>query len=132
MKWVSKGKKKTYSIKRFFNGFIYAFSGIINALKTEQNLLIDLICSIVAIILGFLLKLSVIEFVIVLLSIGLVMSMELMNTAIEYAVDMAMPEVHPLAKISKDASAGAVLVSSLVAFIIGLIIYFPKVIALFK
>lgn len=131
MKWISKGKKKTYSIKRFLNSFAYASNGIISALKTEQNLLFDLIYAILTIIIGFLLKLSTIEFVVVLLTIALVISMELINTAIEYAVDMAMPEVHPLAKLAKDTSGGAVLVSSMIAFIIGLIIYLPKFIGLF-
>ena len=131
MKWISKGKKKTYSIQRFLKSFTYAISGIIAAFKTEQNLLFDLVYAIITIIIGFLLKLSAIEFTIVLLAIGLVISMELVNTSIEYAVDMAMPEVHPLAKLSKDISSGAVFISSLVAFIIGLIIYLPKVIALF-
>ena len=56
--------------------------------------------------------------------------MELLNTAIEYVVDMAMPDIHPLAKLSKDVASGAVLFSSIIAFIIGLIIYLPKVIEL--
>ena len=127
MKWISKGKKKTYSIKRFFKSFTYATSGIISALKTEQNLLFDLIFDVLTIVIGFLLKLSAIEFTIVLLAIALVISMELVNTAIEYVVDMAMPEIHPLAKISKDVAGGAVLVSAIIAFIIGLIIYLPKI-----
>ncbi len=131
MKWISKGRKKTYSIARFFKSFSYAGSGFISAFKTEQNLLFDFICAIIAIVVGFLLKLSSIEFVLVLLTIGLVISLELINTAIEYAIDMAMPEVHPLAKVSKDVAASAVLFSSIIALIIGLIIYLPKVIELF-
>ena len=132
MKWVSKGKKKIYSIKRLFQSFIHAGNGIISAFKTEQNLLIDLICGIITIIIGFLLKISTIELTVVLIVIALVISMELINTAIEYVVDMAMPEIHPLAKLSKDIAAGAVLVSSLMAVVIGLIIYLPKLIALLR
>ena len=132
MKWTSKGKKKTYSIKRFFKSFIYAGEGIISALKTEQNLLLDLIIGILTIIIGFLLKISTVEFAIILLTIALVISMELINTSIEYVVDMAMPEIHPLAKLSKDIGSGAVLVSSTIAVIIGLIIYLPKVIDLLR
>ncbi len=130
MKWKSNDKKKKYSLIRFFKGFKYAFNGFIQALKTEQNLLFDVIYGITTIVLGFLLKLSVIEFSIVLLAIGLVISMELINTSIENTVDMAMPEIHPLAKTSKDVAAAAVLFSSIIAFIIGLIIYVPKVISL--
>ncbi len=131
MKWISKGKKKTYSIKRFFKGFAYAISGIKAAFKTEQNLLFHFVFAIITLIIGFILKLSVIEFAIVLLCIALVISLELINTSIEYTVDMAMPEIHPLAKLSKDISSSAVLISSIIAFIIGIIIYLPKIIALF-
>ena len=131
MKWVSKGNKKKYSIKRFFKSFTYAFMGIIESLRTEQNLLFDFIYAIITIVLGILLKLSIIEFAIVLLAVGLVISLEMVNTAIEYAIDMAMPEIHPLAKISKDVAGGAVLVSAIMALIVGLLIYVPKVIALF-
>lgn len=131
MKWVSKGKKKTFGIKRFFSSFFNAFIGIISAFKTEQNLLIEFIIAILTIVIGYLLGLSTLEYVIVLLAIGLVISMELINTSIEYAIDMSMPEIHPLAKLSKDISGGAVLFSSIIALIIGLIIYLPKIIALF-
>lgn len=132
MRWTSKGKKKKYSIKRFFKSFSYAIKGIISALKTEQNLLIDFIVAIVTILLGIYLKLSTIEFCIVLLAMSLVISMELVNTSIEYAIDMAMPEIHPLAKISKDVASGAVLFSAIISLVIGIIIYLPKIIALFS
>ena len=132
MKWVSKGKKKKYSLKRFFKGFGYAFSGIIHGFKSEQNLLIDFILGIIAIVLAILLKFSNIELCMVLLTIGLIMGLELMNTAIEYTVDMAMPEIHPLAKLSKDIAAGSVLLASVCALVVGIILYLPKIIALCK
>ena len=131
MKWESKGKKKKYSIKRFFKSFYYAFQCIVQVLKTEQNFLIDIIVAIIAIALGYFLKLSLIEFAIVILAIGLVISLELINTAIEYTIDMAMPQIHPLAKSAKDISGAAVLFSAIVSIIIGLIIYLPKIISLF-
>ncbi len=131
MKWISKGNKKKYSIKRFFNSFSYAFTGIKTACKSEQNFIFDIIFGILTIVIGVLLKLSTIEFTIVLLAIALVLGMELINTSIEYTVDMAMPEIHPLAKAAKDISSGAVLVCAIIAFIIGMIIYLPKFINLF-
>ena len=131
MKWVSQGKKKR-SFKRFFCGFNYAFHGIFSSLKTECNLIIEVIMGVLALVLGFLLKISSIEFCIVILCIALVISAELINTAIEHTVDMAMPEKHPLAKMAKDASAGGVLFSSIGALVIGIIIYLPKVIDLFS
>ena len=130
MKWVSKGKKK-YSFKRFLKGFKYAFNGIISSFKTETNLLIEFIFGIITIALGIYLKLSNIEFCIVTVCIMIVISLEIVNTAIEYTVDMAMPEIHPLARMAKDTSAGAVLFASIGAVIVGLIIYLPKIIGLF-
>ncbi len=132
MKWVSKGKKKKYSLKRLINSFGYAFKGIVEAFRTEQNLLIEGIIALIAIVLGIYLRLSGIEFCIVILTIGLVMGLEYVNTSIEYTIDMAMPEIHPLAKIAKDTASAAVLFASLCSIIVGIIIYLPKVIALFK
>ena len=66
------------------------------------------------------------EFIIALLVIGLAITVELINTAIEYTVDMAMPEIHPLAKNAKDLSAGAVFIMDIFILVIGIIIYLPK------
>ena len=130
MKWVSKGKKKN-SFKKFFKGFVYAFTGLICAFKKEINLIVEIIMGIGAFVLGILLKFSVIELAIVFLTIGLVIGLELLNTAVEYTVDMAMPERHPLAKKAKDVAAASVLFASICALIIGIILYIPKIIALF-
>ena len=130
MKWESKGKKKKYSIKRFFKSFSYAYDGIKMVFKTEQNFLVDLIIGILTIVLGFILKISLTEFAIIILTIGLVISMELINTSIEYTVDMAMPQIHPLAKSAKDVAGAAVLFVSFIAIVVGLIIFLPKIINL--
>ena len=131
MKWVSKGRKKKYSIKRLGKSFVYAFKGIISAMKTEQNLLVDFIGLAINIVLIFFLHLSSIEAAIIILSTFLVIALEIVNTSIEYAIDMAMPQIHPLAKVSKDVAAGGVLVVSIGAIIVALIIYVPKIIILF-
>ena len=127
MRWVSKGKKKKYSLKRLIYGFGYAGRGIFSAIKSEQNFVIELFFAVMAIIMGFVLKISTTEFAIIALTISLVLSLELVNTSIEYTVDMAMPEIHPLAKVAKDVSAGAVLMSAITSVIIGLIIFLPKI-----
>ena len=132
MKWVSKGKKKTYSITRFKNSFKNAIDGIISAFKTEQNLLIHFLGLLINIILFFVLDLSLIEMCIIIFVCVLIISLEMVNTAIEYSVDMAMPQIHPLAKISKDVASGAVLISCMGAIAIGIIIYLPKILAFFS
>ena len=128
MKWVSKGKKKTYSIKRLGNSFKYAAQGIKSAYKTEQNLLVHTVVAILIIALGIIIGLSLLEFAIVFVVIGLVMTAEMINTAIEYAIDMAMPSIHPLAKVSKDVASGAVLFSAIIAIIVGCFIYIPRIV----
>lgn len=128
MRWVSKGKKKKYSIKRILKGFKHATNGFISAFKTEQNLLIELVVGILVISLGIYLKITKIELCIVIIGIGLVISLELINTAIEHTVDMAMPEVHPLAKISKDIAEASVFVMSTITFIVVLIIFIQYII----
>ena len=132
MKWESKGKKKKYGIKRLGKSFVYAFRGIISAFKTEQNLLVHTIALIINIILMITLKLSIMECAIIVIVITIVFALEMVNTAIEYAIDMAMPQIHPLAKISKDVSSGAVLMASLGAVVVGLLIYLPKIVDCFK
>ena len=132
MKWISKGKRKKYGFKRLGKSFVYATRGIISAYKTEQNLLVHTIALIINIIFMIVFKLSTIECVLIIIVITIVFALEMVNTAIEYAIDMAMPQIHPLAKISKDVASGAVLVSAIGALIVGLIIYIPKIIMLFN
>ncbi len=132
MKWVSKGKKKKYGFKRLGKSFVYAFNGIISAFKTEQNLLVHTIALIINIILMIAFKLNTIECALIVIVITIVFALEMVNTAIEYAIDMAMPEIHPLAKISKDVASGAVLIGSIGALIVGLIIYIPKILLYFN
>ena len=78
------------------------------------------------IIAGIVLKISAIEWIICLVLFGLVISLELVNTAIETTVDIAMPEINEKAKFAKDIAAGAVLFSAIISAIIGLIIFVPK------
>ena len=132
MKWESKGKKKKYGLKRLGKSFVYATRGIISAFKTEQNLLVHTIALIINVILMIVLKLNTLECALIAVVITLVFALEMVNTAIEYAIDMAMPQIHPLAKISKDVSSGAVLMASIGALAVGLIIYLPKIIELLK
>ncbi len=117
-----KGKKS----KNIFYSFKYATEGIIYGLKSARNLKVDLVVSILIIVFGFIFEISSIEWLIVIMCFGLVMSLELVNTAIEEVVNLASPDIHPLAKISKDVAAGAVLLSAIASAVIGLIIFLPK------
>ena len=130
MKVLSKGNKQKYSLKRLSHSFIYAFQGIIQCFKTEQNILIHFIMAVLVIILGFVLNVSSTEFLILILVIGLVISLEMVNTSIEYTIDMTMPQIHPLAKSAKDIAGGAVLFSAITAIVVGIVIFLPKIMEL--
>ncbi len=82
------------------------------------------------IIMGIILKISTTEWCICIVLFGLVISLELVNTAIETVVDIAMPEINEKAKKAKDISASAVLVSAIASAVIGFIIFLPKILNL--
>ena len=113
--------------KKLRNSFKYAFEGIEEAWKTEQNLKIHFVIMALVIIAGFIFKISAIEWMVCLLLFAIVISLELINTAIETTVDIAMPEINEKAKYAKDIAAGAVLFSAMISVIVGLIIFLPKI-----
>lgn len=114
-------------MKKLIKSFKYAFEGILAGIKEEQNMKIHIIIMILVIIFGIMLKINTTEWIICILLFGLVISMELMNTAIENTVNLITKEKNQQAKIAKDVAAGAVLVSAIVSAIIGLMIFVPKI-----
>lgn len=118
-------------IKRTINSFKYAFNGLIDAYRTEQSVWIYIPVSLLVILAGFLLKISTFEWLIIILILGIILSLELINTALEAVVDLATEKYHPLAKKAKDTVSAAVLVFAVASVIIGLIIFIPKIILLF-
>ena len=112
--------------------FKYAFSGINYVLKTSRNFKIQLIFAVTSLIIGFLLKISLSNYVILISTIMSVLILEILNTSIESIVDLVVKnEFSSLAKISKDTSAGAVLLASINTVIIGVYIFVPKIKLLF-
>lgn len=110
--------------------FAFAFKGIKWACE-ERNFIIHLIIALFTIILGYILKISQVEWLIVILCAALVMAFEILNTAIEKTIDLLHPQQHPLAGQIKDLSAAAVLVMSIASVIAGAIIFFPRIVAIF-
>lgn len=108
---------------KFLKGFKFAFEGIIYAFKTQVNMKFHLLATILSIGFAFYFSISLLEWFFVLLSIALVISAELFNTALEALTDLNTKDVNPLAKIAKDCAAGAVLINSIFAFIIGCLIF---------
>lgn len=124
-------RKKQKGIKKLINSFKYPIKGLKYAYRNEQNLAVDVGVSIIVLIAGIIFKLSLVEWIIIIFLIGIVISLELINTSIEAVVDLVTEEYHPLAKVAKDTSASAVFIIAIVSAIIGIIIFMPKIIGLF-
>ena len=110
--------------------FLCAINGIIATFKSQRNFKIQSIFAIVAIVLSVVLKLEPSEFLLILIFIALVLSLECVNSAIEACIDLQCKEYSELAKIAKDACAGGVLVSSLCALIAAIVLFLPKILNL--
>ncbi len=123
-------RKKEKGLKKFINSFSYPIKGLKYAYRNEQNLAFDIGMSILVVIAGFLFKVSISEWALLALTIGIVLSLELINTAIEAVVDLVTEDYHPLAKVAKDTSAAAVFICAIASVIVGLIIFLPKIINL--
>ena len=124
--------KKVLSIKRLRISFGYAFKGIDDVIKHEPNMKIHVVVAILVVIMAFILKVSIIEWIILVLLIGAVLAAETINTTIENLVDMYTKEYDEKAKIVKDTAAGTVLILAITSAIIGLIIFIPKIIYLLE
>jgi len=121
---------KRFGLKRFIDSFKYSMQGIKHTYTQEQSLVIHLITTILLIIMGFVFDISLIEWVITLLFLGVIVAIELLNTAIEAVVDLVTDKYNHLAKIAKDCGSAAVFIVTLVGIIVGLIIYIPKIMEL--
>ena len=113
--------------KSLINSFKYACMGIKSAIKSERNMKIHVLATLIVIALGFFFKLTPLEWAACIFSIVIVIGGEMFNTAIETIVDLVSPNINPLAKKTKDIAAGAVLVLAIGALVVGLIIFIPKI-----
>ena len=112
--------------KKLVDTFNNAINGIINTVRTERNMKIHLVAAILVLIACFFFDISRVEFLILVITITMVMSAEVVNTAIEAVVDMSTNYYHPLATIAKNAAAGAVLITAINAVIVGYVIFWDK------
>ena len=116
------------SIQKLVKSFKYAFTGIKDGVKTEQNVKIHFLAMFIVIIAGIIFKISKFEWIVCVTLFGLVIASELFNTAIENIVDLITREKNEKARLIKDVSAGAVLVIAISSAISGFIIFVPKAI----
>lgn len=112
--------------------FKNAYHGLKYVFKSQRNAKIHLLITIVVLMLGYSFNISEDQWISIVFAIGLVWAAECMNTAVEELTDLASPEYHILAKIAKDCAAAAVLMASIAAFVIGIIIFLPRIMTFFK
>ena len=112
-------------IQKRISSFLYAFEGVWYVLRTQKNAWIHGVSTIAVVLVGLWLNLPRYDWVILIIIMAIVWITEFINTALEAIVDMTMPKPHPCAKIAKDVGAGAVLVGSIAAVIVGLLILGP-------
>lgn len=122
-----KNKNRTWldSVKDCLRGIAYTF-------KTENNFKREIIIGLLVIICGLILKLTIIEWIIIILLINTVLVSELINTALERTVDLYTKEYNEIAKAIKDAASASVFITSIASAIIGLLIFVPKIIYLME
>ncbi|AVX20029.1 MULTISPECIES: diacylglycerol kinase family protein [Carboxydocella] len=119
--------------RNLLQSFACAWQGLLYALKTQRNMRIHLLAFILVIAFSFILHLSRGEFLWIWLAATMVICLELVNTALEAVVDLAAgQEWHRLAAIAKDVAAGAVLLAAIHAMFVGLLVFGPRLLALFS
>ena len=125
-------KVKVYGPMRFIKSIKYSLDGLFYAYRYEQSLWIHGAAVILAIILGFSFQIRLAEWAIIFIALGIILALELINTAIEAAVDLTTTEIHPLAKVAKDCGSAASFVMSIVSVVISLFVFGPYFLDLFE
>jgi diacylglycerol kinase (ATP) len=123
---------RRFSILSRLRSTTNAWRGIRLFIKSTHNAWVHIFFGLLAIYLGFVLKISSVEWVLVVFAIGFVILAESINTAIEIDINLTSPDYHPYARDTKDVAAGAVLITAAMAGIVGLIIFLPKILVLYK
>lgn len=116
--------------KNLIESFTFAIRGLLYALRNERNMRIHLSLGLLVVLIGVALELTRLEMAILIALVGLVIGLELVNTAVENVVDLVTSERHPLAEVAKNVAAGAVLVAAAVALIAGYLLFFERIASL--
>jgi diacylglycerol kinase len=118
-------RPSTHSRHGLVGSFGFAFAGIAYLFRTQRNARIHAVVAVIVCVLAAWLRVTRIEWAILILAIACVLILEGLNTALEAAVDLASPRIHPLARIAKDVTAGMVLIAAIASVLIGLLILGP-------
>ena len=121
-------EQSKFSVRVRISSFRYAFNGLKALIRDEHNAWIQLAVGLCVIIAGVIFKITTAEWIAIVFAIGLVLSLEAVNTSVEKLSDFVSPDNHEAIKKVKDISAAGVLIGSITAAVIGLIIFVPKII----
>ena len=124
-------KEGRFSLRERLRSFKYAFNGLKILIWEESNAKIHFFVTLCVLIAGFAFRISIGEWIAVILCIGLVFALESFNSAIENLADFVSPEKHEIIKKVKDLAAGAVLIGAIASAIVGLVVFLPKIVELF-
>lgn len=124
-------KKRNITPKSIFDILKYSINGIVSYAKEGKSIIIYCVCAIIEVILGFEYHVNGLEWILIICILGFILSVELLNTAIEAVCDAVTKEYNPLIKIAKDCGSGATFVLFIVAIILNIIIFAPKIYYLF-
>jgi undecaprenol kinase len=113
--------------KRLFKSFIYATKGLYKTFKEEQNLKLQAIAACLAIFFGFILKIKTSDWVSIVIIITIVLTMEILNSAVERVADVLKPRIDKYIKEIKDIMAAGVMLASIMAIIVGLLVFLPYI-----
>ncbi|MDA8323074.1 MAG: diacylglycerol kinase family protein [Actinomycetota bacterium] len=114
-------------LARFLRAFGFAGQGVWQVVRTERNMRVHLAVAAAVIVAGVLYRVSAVDWACLALAIGLVLTAETVNSALETLTDLHTSQHHPLAKTAKDAAAGAVLIASVAAVGVGAAVFWPRV-----
>ncbi len=119
-------KNNGFTLRKRLRSFAYAFNGIRLLIQNEPNAWIHCAAAISAVALGFVLQISRLEWITIVVVIGMVLAAEAVNSSIEALADLVSPEYNEAIKRTKDLAAGAVLLVAIAAAVVGCIIFIPK------
>ena len=120
-------KKESFSLKKRISSFRFAINGLVNCIKYEHNARVHTLAVVIVTVLGFVFQITIPEWIAIAIVIGLVLMAELFNTAIERLVDFVEPEWNSKVGLIKDYCAAAVLIASVIAMVVGGLVFIPKI-----
>lgn len=123
-------KNQKFSIKERLKSFIHAFNGLRIMILEEHNFRIHIIVAALVVVFGFIVHLSISEWLVLILTITMVVTLEIINSSIENLADIISPEWNTKIKKVKDVCAAAVLIAGLASIVIGALIFIPKIMRL--